>query len=349
MSTILAVDLGKFNSVLCWYEPDTRTAAYQTVATTPDDLRRALTRRPAARVVFEACSQAGWAHDLCEALRLPAVVASTAGDAWRWNRVERKTDRDDALKLARLAAVGELEPVAVPDRATRRWKSLIGLRKRLVSERVRGQNRIRGLLVCQGLPAPAGARAWTELGLAGIARLARPLADSAADELWRGEPHVLLERLRGLGAQAREVEGKLDALAAGDPRVSLLESVPGVGTRTAEVIAVHLGDARRFRSADEVGAYAGLVPRQYQGGEIDRRGRITRRGPKLLRAALVECAWRSLRYNAWARATWLRLRANGLSKKTAVVALARKLLVRCWAILRTGQPWREPAPAETAA
>jgi hypothetical protein len=52
----------------------------------------------------------------------------------------------------------------------------------------------------------------------------------------------------------------------------------------------------------------------------------------------------SLRYNPWARSVWLRLQANGLSKKKAVVALARKLLVRLWAMLRTGQPWRDPRP-----
>ena len=80
-----------------------------------------------------------------------------------------------------------------------------------------------------------------------------------------------------------------------------METIPGVGVRTAEVIAVHLGDAKRFRHANEVSAYAGLVPRQYQSGETDRRGRITKRGPKVLRASLVECAWCSLRYNAWAR------------------------------------------------
>jgi transposase len=199
--------------------------------------------------------------------------------------------------------------------------------------------------VSQGLSAPLGAKAWTELGLAGIGQLARPLADCAPDDLWRGELHLLLERLRFLDAQTREVEATLDALAAGDHRVALLQTVPGVGTRTAEVIVAHLFDARRFRSAGEVSAYAGLVPRQYQSGETDRRGRITRRGPKLLRAALVECAWCSLRYNPWARETWLRLQANGLSKKKAVVALARKLLVRCWAILRTGRPWQAPTPA----
>src|SRR5262249_52868310 len=154
-------------------------------------------------------------------------------------------------------------------------------------------------------------------------------------------------RLRSLEAQVAAVEARLDALAKSDSQVSLLETVPGVGTRTAEVIAAHLPDARRFRSADEVSAYAGLVPRQYQSGRTDPRGPSTRRGPKLLRSALVECAWCSLRYNPWARATWLRLQENGLSKKKAVVALARRLLVRCWAILRTGQPWRDPAPAAT--
>lgn len=111
------------------------------------------------------------------------------------------------------------------------------------------------------------------------------------------------------------------------------------------MIAVHLPDATRFRSAEEVNAWSGLVPRQYQSGETDRRGRMTRRGPRLLRAALVECMWCSLRYNRWARDTWRRLVANGCSKKKAIVALARKLLVRCWAILRTGQPWRSPVAA----
>jgi transposase len=348
-ATILAVDLGKFNSVLCWYEPATKSTAFRTVKTSPENLRRELTREPVAQVVFEACSQAGWVHDLCEELGLDAIVASTTGAAWQWKHVKRKTDRDDALKLARLAAVGELDAVRVQDRSLRQWKSLIGLRKRLVSERNRGQNRIRGLLVCQGLPAPLGARAWTALGIAGIGQLARPLADCGADELWRGELHLLLERHRFLEGQVREVEKKLDALAVADNRVSLLATAPGVGPRTAEIVAVYLDDAARFRSADEVSAYSGLVPRQYQSGETDRRGRITRRGPRLLRAALVEAAWCSLRYNPWARSVWLRLQGNGLSKKKAIVALARKLLVRLWAMLRTGRPWRDPRPSPAAA
>ena len=345
---ILAIDLGKFNSVLCHFDADTREASFRTVKTTPAVLRAELLRQPVVSVVIEACSPAGWVHDLCGELKLPCLVANTSGAAWQWKNVKRKTDRDDALKLAKLASLGELPTVALPSKPTREWKSLIGLRKRLVGERVRGQNRIRALLVSQGLPAPVGNRAWTQAGLAGLGELAKALPDCSAGDLWRGELTLLLERHSFLVGQIGAIEAKLDALAAADKSVSLLESIPGVGTRTAEVIAVHLGDAKRFRHANEVSAYAGLVPRQYQSGETDRRGRITKRGLKVLRSALVECAWCLLRYNAWAKAVWQRLTANGVSKKKAVVALARKLLVRCWAMLKRGEPWREPVPAAAA-
>jgi transposase len=343
--TILAVDLGRFNSVLCWYDPTTKAASFRTAATTPADLRRELLRRPVGCVVVEACSPAGWVYDLCGQVGLACAVANTNGAAWQWRHVKRKTDRDDALKLARLAAIGELATVPVSPKPQREWKSLIGLRKRLVGDRGRGQNRIRGLLAGQGLPAPAGNRAWTQTGLAGLDALARPLADCPAAELWRGELTVLLARHRFLEGQIIVVEAALDTLAAAHPGVRLLTTVPGVGVRTAEVIAAYLGDGRRFRSAGEVSAYAGLVPRQYQSGTTDRRGRVTKRGPKVLRSALVECAWCSLRYNAWALATWQRLTGRGVGKKKAIVALARKLLVRCWALLRHGRPWRTPVAA----
>lgn len=342
---ILAIDRGKFNSMCCWYDTATKLATFRQAKTTLADLGRDWTRQPVRAVVIEAGSPAGWVHDLCGELGLPGDVANTAGAAWQWKNLKCKSDRDDALKLARLAAIGELPTVSVPPRPVRQWKSLIGLRKRLLGERGRGQYRIRGLLVGPGLPTPQGNTAWTQLGLDGLSRLAKPLAECGPTELWRGELTALMARHRFLDAQIREVEAALDVRAQASSAVQLLTSVPGVGVRTAEVIAAHLHDGRRFRNANEVSAYAGLVPRQYQSGETDRRGRITRRGPRLLRAALVECAWCSLRYNAWARATWRRLQANGCSKKKAVVALARKLLVRCWAILRTGRPWRAPEPA----
>jgi transposase len=263
---ILAIDLGRYKSVLCWYDPDTRAAEFSTVTTTPDDIQRAIVRSPVSVVVFEACTQAGWVHDLCEATGLPTMVASTAGEAWQWKRVKRKTDRDDALKIARMAAINEIDPVAIPDRVTRQWKSLIGMRKRLVSERVRIQNRIRGLLVCQGLSTPRGFSAWSAAGMNSLSALSLPLPECPPDQLWRGELALLVERYRFLEGHIDVAETRLDSIAKADPRVRLLLSMPGVGPRTAEVIVAHLPDAKRFRSADEVSAYAGLVPRQYQSG-----------------------------------------------------------------------------------
>ena len=137
---------------------------------------------------------------------------------------------------------------------------------------------------------PSGHRAWTKAGLGLAASMARPLAGCGPEELWRGELGLELRELGSLMALVEQAERRLDALGAEDERVRLLRTIPGVGPRTAEVVVAHLGDARRFRTAREVSAYSGLVPRQFQTGETDRRGRITRRGPRLLRKLLVECA-----------------------------------------------------------
>ncbi|QEL20737.1 IS110 family transposase [Limnoglobus roseus] len=169
MNTILAIDLSKYNSVSCHYDPATKATRFRTFRTTPDELRKVLGREPVAVVVIEACSGAGWVTDVCQSLGLAVAVANTAGEAWKWQNVKRKTDRDDTLKLARLAAMGELPTVPMLPKAIREWKSLRGLRKRLLGERVRAQNRVRALPVAQGLTAPPGrgrgrrsaCRGWT--------------------------------------------------------------------------------------------------------------------------------------------------------------------------------------------
>jgi transposase len=347
--TILALDLGKYKTVACAYDRATTDARFVTVRTGHDELRALFTRYRPAVVVFEACTLAGWVHDLCAELGLPCKVANTASEVWKFKHTKRKTDKDDALRLAHLEALGQLPTVATPPKPTREWRALIAYRQALVGRRVAAQNRIRSILVGQGLPAPSGHRAWTETGLQGIGQHAKPLADCGADELWRGMLDLALtdyQQARDLVAAA---EARLDALAAADAGVRVVTSTPGVGPRTAEAVVAYLGDARRFDTGKQVSAYAGLVPRQYQSGETDRRGRITRRGPALLRKLLVECAWVMLRYNAWARAVYQRLSRGQARKKQAIVALARKLLVRLWAMLRDGTRWRDdPAPAAPA-
>jgi transposase len=349
MSTILAIDLGKFKSVVCRYEVESGEAKFRTIPTSVHELRQLLVAGGVDVVVFEACTLAGWVYDLCAELGVKARVANTNGEAWKWKNVKRKTDRDDALKLARLTALGELPEVHLPSKATRQQRGLLHYRQSLVAQRVAVQNRIRALLSAQGLPAPRGHRAWTQLGLEGIAQWSRPLAECAAEELWRGELALCVTQLQQVAAWLQDVENKLNELAQADARVELLQTIPGVGTRTAEVIVAYL-NPNQFHKGSQVSSFVGLVPRQYQSGETDRRGRISKRGPGLLRKMLVECSWVMLRYNTWAQRLVQRIsRGQRTRKKQAVIALARKLAVRCWAMLRDGQPWRDEKMPEVAA
>jgi transposase len=345
---ILAIDLGKYKSVACAYDRATGEPRFDTFTTSRHQLRQLFEQHRPVVVVIEACALAGWVADRCAERGLVCKVANTASEAWKFKHTKRKTDKDDALRLAQLEALGQLPTVVIPPKQTREWRALIAYCQNLVGRRGAVPNRIRALLVGQGLPAPRGHRAWTEVGLQGIGQHARALADCAAEELWRGLLQLALTEYRQTRELLDQAETRLDALAKADEGVQLLETIPGVGSRTAEAIVAYLGDAQRFDHGKQVSAYAGLVPKQFQSGETDRRGRITRRGPALLRKLLVACAGVMLRSNAWARAVYQRLSHGKARKKQAIVALARKLLVRCWAMLRDGTAWRPTPAAEPA-
>jgi transposase len=337
---ILAIDLGKYKSVAYLY----RSAEEQrlvTIRTNRAEICRLLARERPALVLIEACLLSGWVRDLCIEQGVPCLVANTTSEAWKFKHLKRKTDKDDAQRLVEVYRLGKFPSVAIPAKEVREKRGLIETRQKLVGRRVALQNRIRAVLVSQGLPAPVGGKAWTALGLAGMAAYAQPLAECTAAELWRGRLQLALTELGQVKELLAQADKKLDELAKQDAGVQRLESIPGVGPRTAEAVVAFLPEPKRFRTSKQVSAYGGLVPRQYQSSELDRRGRITKRGPKTLRKLLVECAWGMLRYNPWARAVYQRLTHGGKTrKKQAIVALARRLLVRCWAMLRDGTVWR---------
>jgi transposase len=346
---ILAIDLGKYKSVACVHEEATGEIRFTTFETSRAELRRLIEKERAGVVIIEACLLAGWVYDLCGQLGVRCLVANTASEAWKFKHLKRKTDKDDALRLVQLYLLGQLPTVTLPPAAVRQWRSLIAVRQALVGRQIAVQNRIRALFVAQGLPAPRGARAWSETGLAGIATWAKPLAECGPDELWRGLLELALVEHRQTIALVALAEKRLNELGKQNADVVLLQTTPGLGPRTAETVAAYLNDAARFQTGKQVSAYSGMVPRQHQSGEMDRRGRISKRGPALLRKMLVECAWCMVRYNAWARNFYLRLTGGGQRrKKQAIVALARKILVRCWAMLRDKKPWHDPQTAPKA-
>lgn len=341
---ILAIDLGKFKSVACDYDPATGTHAFTTIPTRPDAMHDLLAEREPDRLVIEIGSAAGWVKDLAEAMEIEVQVANPNHDAWRWKNVKRKTDQDDALKLAQLSSMNQLPTVQLPGAGVRQWRSLIGYRWTLVRRRTAIKNHIRAVLDRQGLTHPSGKSGWTQKSIAGLKLMSRPLEQAGPDELWRGQLHVELQALEQLQGLIDQVEAKLQAIADADDRVQRLQTIPGVGQRLSELVVAVLDDPHRFKNGKQVGAYAGLVPRQYESGTMSRQGRITGRGNPLLRAMLVEVAWLMRRYNPTLASIFDRVCGQSKTRrKIAAVATARRLLVICWAMLRDETDWREPA------
>lgn len=346
---ILALDLGKYKTVACEYEAESGRHRFHTILSTPAALSQLVWQVQPEQVVIEICNIAGWICDLLRGLGVMVRVANTSDDAWRWRKVRRKNDRCDALKLAQLTAVNQLREVYIPHLTIRQWRALIAFRQQLVRRRSKIKNHIRDLLVSEGQLLPRGAKCWTQLGQAHLEALARPLLAAGPEELWRGQLEIELRQLQGLQEELEKVEEKLHTIASADPRVARLRTIPGVGPRLAEAIVALIDRPERFHDAKQVSAYIGMVPKELDSGETRRRGPITKQGSRVVRSLLVEVAWAALRYNSWARATYERISGGKKARrKIAIVAVGRRLLVRCWAMLRDGTCWQAPTLSNSA-
>jgi len=342
---ILALDLGNFKSVAIAYDTERGSGQYETVVTSKAAVAELVRRVQPERVVIEICPLAGWVSDEVRRQGIELEVAGTNEERSRWRKVKRKSDRKDALKLAQRSALQELKLVYMPAIEIRQWRSLISYRQRVMKRRTAIKNNIRALLVRENLSWSRGKSGWTQEAVAKLLALSLPLQEvKSLRELWRGELRVELEALQALNQQLREVEKKLDQLGAASSEVERLRTIPGVGPRLAEALVAQFDDPQRLKNSREVGPYLGLVPKQWQSGETERLGHITRQGSSLVRALLVEASWAGLRYNPALRELFQRVRRGRKDRrKIAIVAVARHLAVYCWAMLRDGTRWRDPA------
>ena len=126
-------------------------------------------------------------------------------------------------------------------------------------------------------------------------------------------------------------------------RASLLRTVPGVGLLTGMEILVELQDMGRFRSSGEIASYMGLTPSEYSTGEYTRQGRITRSGNWRVRTALIESSWILITKDPWMRSRYMRLKSIKGSKR-AIVAIARRLIIRLRSMLLHNVPYRMTKP-----
>jgi transposase len=252
-----------------------------------------------------------------------------------------KTDQNDAEGLAQIMRTGWYRSVHVKSLDAHRARALLGARAQLVGMTTRLSNHIRGVLKTFGL-LPGAMR-----GLRFDRRVEALLADR--DDL---APIVrpMLMAWRQLREQTAAFDKAVRALARSSPTCRLLMSVPGIGVVSVLAYVSTVEDPARFARSRSVGAHMGLTPRQYQSGEVDRSGRISRCGDALARTLMYEAAVviltrvkRASRLRDWAQAVAKR---SGAGK--ARVALARKLSVILHSIWRSGEPFRwseQPAGA----
>ena len=243
------------------------------------------------------------------------------------NRV--KTDRIDSQKLAVLLSRGLLKSIAVPSAEERTHQSVLRRRHQLVSDRVRVQLRIKAELRYYDIPFPEIQGKWSKTFVENLHKLHfqnRWLAESF-QRLLAGYDHlsVEIEKQTQLVQELAKTDRYRDDVA-------LLRTIPGIGTLTAMEFLVELQSIHRFRNGDALSAYVGLTPSQHSSGEHVRMGRITRSGKGHLRSLLVEASWVLVSKDPAMKEKYQTLKYRAGAKR-AIVAIARKLLVRARRVL----------------
>ena len=279
----------------------------------------------------------------------------------------RKTDVKDAEWIADLLQHGLLKPSFIPDRGQRELRELTRYRKSLIEERAREVNRIQKVL--EGANIKLGSVVSDILGKSGtrmIQALAAGTTDPAtlaalADERLRATPEELARALHGLmgahqqfllrqqlrhltqlEAQLAELDVEVETrLTPFEATRALLESLPGVGRRTAETILAEVGPTvRPFRSPAALAKWVGLAPGNHESAGKRLSGR-TIPGNRSLRAALVEAAQAAGRTKATYLGAQYRRAVRTKGAKRAAVIVAHSLIVDVWYVLTRQQPYAD--------
>jgi len=278
----------------------------------------------------------------------PSLVPVQAGD-----RV--KTDRRDAVKLARFLRSGDLTEVYVPEADTEAMRDLERTRDDAKKAERAARHQLGKFLLRHGRIYP-GKTAWTAKHLDWIR--SQPFEQEAQRRVLIDYQHAVEEATARVERLTKDIEELVEGWAL-KPLVKALQALRGVQLTTAVVIAAELGDLRRFATAPQLMAYLGLVPSEHSSGESRRRGGITKAGNAHVRRALVESAWsyrfrpalsrairergkdaspqvQSISWKAQQRLhrRYARMMGRGLSKQKTVTAIARELAGFVWAIGR---------------
>lgn len=279
---------------------------------------RRLVGRFGDRAALRACYEAGPCgfelHRLLASMGVACdVVAPSLIPKGARERV--KTDKRDAIRLARLHRAGELTPIRVPSPAEEAVRDLVRARQALLADRKRAQQRITAMLMRHGRIWRGGSP-WTQAHQQWIAaqRFDEPALASALGH-YRAALDARHTELAAIEAELGPWAGK-PPLAGTVARLGCYRGIAELGGLT---LAAEVVDWRRFPTARAFMGFTGLVPSEYSSGERIRRGAITKAGSEPARTALIEAAW-AYRYKP----------AIGVTLRRRQLAAAPDTLARSW-------------------
>jgi len=281
-------------------------------------------------VAIEAGNQTAWIYEVLVGMGAKVtVVNATKVKAIAQSR--RKTDKIDARILCELLRLDALpHPVHMPGRDTRALRGLLVARRQLVSARTKLSNVVRGMLRQEGIRLPAGALSsfvgWRRLLARGYEQGHLPVVLA-----------TFFDSFVSLTDSIRDLERKLNDVERKDERVARLKTIPKVGRIAALTFVAAVDDVHRFPSSRKLVGYSGLAPTVRSSGDRTEYGSISREGRRELRAVWVQIAHLvavDTRRATQPLRTWFNRVARKRGKKTAVVALARRLLVIAYRLLK---------------
>jgi transposase len=283
-------------------------------------------------VAIEAGNQTAWVYEVLVALGAQVTVVNP-GKVKAIAESRRKTDKIDAKILCELLRLGGLpEPVHMPGKETRALRGLLVARRQLVAARTKLCNVVRGLLRQEGLRLPSHAL----MSLVGWRRL---LEAGFEQEHLAVIVAAYFETFGRLNQSIQALDRELAEREQRDARAARLQTIPRVGRISSLTFLAAVDDVKRFGSSRKLVGYSGLAPTVRASGERIEYGAISREGRKELRAVWVQIAHLvaidSKRATAPLR-RWFHRVALRRGKKTATVALARRLLVIAYQMLRHG-------------
>ena len=243
-----------------------------------------------------------------------------------------KTDDNDARRLALFLSKGLLPEVRMTDKEHAQVKSLCQSRDKLVKLRTSLKNKINNICSAHGINLKKEDLS-SEKGLDMVLEI-------PFDSMVKIEVRVLVEQIRSLNRNIKELEEAIKDGGDKLPGSRNLKSIKGIGDLGSAILLSVIVDVNDFSDEGKLASYFGIVPRVSNSNETNHSGRITKRGCKLGRTTLVQCALIAKRYSPYLNSYYERIKARRGAGK-AIIALARKFLKVIYLTLKENLVWED--------